>query len=224
MHTTHAFTYAAETLLADAAGVLYWPKHETLIVSDLHLEKGSASAARGFPAPPYDTRETLLALAALIEKYEPERVICLGDSFHDDDAEGRMAPEDQLLLAGLIENREWVWVAGNHDPAPGDGFGGTVTGRYELGPLVFIHQAAHNDTHEVSGHFHPKAATLVKSTRLSGRCFVIDRGQLILPAFGTYTGGLDVLSPPMQEILTLDFSVALIGNERIVRFPRSRLI
>ncbi len=224
MHTTHAFTYAAETLLADAAGVLCWPAYDTLIVSDLHLEKGSALAARGYLAPPYDTHQTLFYLAQLVDKYRPARIICLGDSFHDCEAEDRMAEADRAILTGLMHGRQWIWVAGNHDPAPPECFGGIVTARYQLGPLVFIHQAAHNDPFEVSGHFHPKAATLVKSTRLSGRCFVIDRGQLILPAFGTYTGGLDVLSPALQAVLTLDFSVALMGEQRIVRFPRHRLI
>ena len=176
MHTTHAFTYAAETLLADAAGVLYWPSRETLVVSDLHLEKGSASAARGYLAPPYDTRETLHCLAqADYGKYDPRQVICLGDSFHDCGADSRMAESDKDILAGLM-----------HRPPPGSGWPATTipprpiasadrwsTG-WRSGRSFSSTRQSHAHTHEVSGHFHPKASTWVKSTKLSGRCFVID--------------------------------------------------
>jgi metallophosphoesterase superfamily enzyme len=79
----HALAVAGATLVADCAGALYWPDESLLVVADLHLEKGSAFAARGVLLPPYDTAATLARLAMLIERYAPRLVIALGDSFHD---------------------------------------------------------------------------------------------------------------------------------------------
>ena len=71
-------------LVADASGALYWPAQSTLVVADLHLEKESGFAQRhGTLLPPYDSAETLRALAQAIDRYVPARVLCLGDSFHE---------------------------------------------------------------------------------------------------------------------------------------------
>ena len=78
-------------LRADPSGALVWPARRTLVVADLHLEKGSAFAARGQLLPPYDTRATLERLEALMAKHRPARLVCLGDSFHDGEAGGRLA-------------------------------------------------------------------------------------------------------------------------------------
>ncbi len=225
MHNSFSFTFAAETLIADASGGLYWPSQETLVVSDLHLEKGSALAARRHRhLPPYDTRTTLSALAHLIERYHPRRVVSLGDSFHDNDAYSRMDAGDCTALERLMTGRTWIWVAGNHDPAPPDCFGGTVEQAMQLGPLFFQHQATETGLYEVSGHYHPKAAICVRNSRVSGRCFVIDGTRLILPAFGAYTGGLNVLDPAIRNWLSDDFHVALIGRERVVSMPSRKLV
>src|SRR5262245_63839503 len=105
-------------LVADCAGALYWPEEGLLAVADLHLEKGSSFAARGVLLPPYDTAATLAALARLIVRYAPRTVIALGDSFHDGGAPARVAEPDRAALAALQRGRDWLWVAGNHDPAP----------------------------------------------------------------------------------------------------------
>ncbi|MEL6750756.1 MAG: hypothetical protein AAFO70_01600, partial [Pseudomonadota bacterium] len=70
-------------LVADAHGVAYWPATETLLVADLHFEKGSSFARRGQLLPPYDTGITLRRLAACLTRWQPRRVVALGDSFHD---------------------------------------------------------------------------------------------------------------------------------------------
>ncbi len=212
-------------MVADLSGALYWPAAATLVVADLHFEKGSSFAASGTLLPPYDTRATLERLARAIAHYEPRRVICLGDSFHDEDAAGRLDPTDRRILTGLIEARQWAWVAGNHDPTPPAALGGEVVAEVKAPPLVFRHQAL--DTPEcdgeVSGHFHPKARISVRGRSVRGRCFATDRHRLILPAFGAYTGGLSVLDPAIRALFGADFRVYLLGRDRIHRIAEASL-
>jgi DNA ligase-associated metallophosphoesterase len=205
-------------LLADLSGALLWPEEATVVVADLHLEKASSFARRGVPLPPYDTRATLERLAAVIARCQAQRVICLGDSFHDAAGPERLAADDMARLDALVAGREWLWIAGNHDPALPDDLGGTlVRDALRLGPLVFRHAAAPTpEPGEVSGHFHPVAALRVRGHRVGGRCFVGDGRRLILPAFGSFTGGLDVRDPAIAGLFPAGFDVHLIGRARIV--------
>ncbi len=225
MHHVAPFEFAGHSLQGDAAGSLYWPARRTLIVSDLHFEKGSAMAQRRHRhVPPYDTRATLAALGMLIERYEPAQVICLGDSFHDLGAFARMDEGDCATLASFACGRDWVWITGNHDPLPNGCFGGRVEDVLTLDGITFRHQAESESGFEVSGHYHPKASIVVANSRVSGRCFVVDDTRLIMPAFGAFTGGLNVLDPAIRGWLSEDFSVVLIGRERVVRMPSRRLV
>ena len=99
-----------------AAGALYWEGEDTLLVADLHLEKGAAYAALGMLLPPYDTRTTLQRLQKVIDAVRPGRVVALGDSFHRSEGAARLAGEDLALLTRLQKGREWYWICGNHDP------------------------------------------------------------------------------------------------------------
>lgn len=211
-----------DRLLADVSGALYWPARSTLAVADLHLEKGSAVAARGQLLPPYDTAATLQALATAIDRYRPERVICLGDSFHDVGAAERLARGDRERLSRLAAGRDWIWIAGNHDPTPPAGCAGRVAADFTLGALTFRHQA--EDGHrpgEVSGHYHPKASVRTPARRISGRCFVTDGRRLVLPAFGAYAGGLEVLDPAIAGLFPRGFTVHLLGRDGVYGFPGS---
>lgn len=218
-------------LLGDRSGGLYWPTRATLVVADLHLEKGSAYAVRGQFLPPYDSAATLAGLEALVARYRPERVICLGDSFHDDGAAARLSDGDAARLAALVEGRDWVWIRGNHDPRPPRDWGGRVARELTLGPLVFRHEAAAGSpisgevsSGEVSGHFHPKATVKLKVKRITSRCFVTDGRRLILPAFGAYSGGLSVLDPAIAGLFGKDFEVLVPGRRGLYRFPRKALV
>lgn len=207
-------------LTADPSGALWWPAQETLVVADLHLEKGSAFAERGQLLPPYDTRATLDRLARALDRYAPARVICLGDSFHDGGAEGRMATTDRDRLAALAAGCDWVWVTGNHDPMPPAGLGGRSVTEIEIAGIALRHcAAARRPRAEISGHFHPKARVDTKSRRISRACFVEDGRRLILPAFGTYTGGLNVLDPVIRMLLGTSYRVHLVGRGRVYSFP-----
>ncbi len=213
-------------LLADAMGALYWPERKTLIVADLHFEKGSSFARRGVLLPPYDTRATLERLTLLVRRYRPDCVVCLGDSFHDGDGPARLVEGDAARLHTVVDNQDWFWVAGNHDPFPPRWLGGEVVSELVAGPLVFRHQprGAVLAAGEVIGHFHPKATIATRGRRVTGPCFVTDGTRMILPAIGAFTGGLDVLDGAISNLFgRASFRVLLLGKERLHLFSRHLL-
>ncbi len=219
------FRFHGEDFLADPAGALVWPAAETLVVADLHLEKGSAYAANGTPLPPYDSRETLRRLGDVLRRHAVRRVICLGDSFHDVDAAGRLGAAERRTLHRLTDSHQWIWVAGNHDPRPPSDLGGAVAAEFHARGLVFRHEASRAPASgEVSGHFHPKAAVRVRGRRISRPCFVSDGRRLILPAFGAFTGGLDVGDPAVEMLLGRDYTVMALGRTQVHAIARRVLL
>lgn len=224
-------TLAGTPLLLDLAGAALVPDTRTLVVADLHLEKGSALAAGGRLLPPYDTAATLAALQRLTRHYRPRTVVCLGDSFHDSSGPARLAARDAALLGRLVDGHDWIWVAGNHDPALPAGLGGRHVAEWRAGALAFRHDASAAAADggglpagEVSGHFHPRATVATRGRRVTARCFASDGRRLILPAFGAYTGGLNVLDPAVAGLLRPHFRVFLIGRERLFRYARHQLL
>jgi DNA ligase-associated metallophosphoesterase len=206
-------------LIAHLSGALWWPAMATLVVADLHFEKGSAFAERGRLLPPYDSAVTLERLEALVARFRPRRVICLGDSFHDGRAGERFPPSLGERLAGLARATDWIWIQGNHDPAPPEGWGGRVLEIFAEGPLQFRHEAAaHQAAGEISGHFHPKAGISWRGRRVTGRCFVEDGRRLILPAFGAYAGGLDARDSAISGLFPRGFRVHIVGREKLHSF------
>lgn len=199
----HAILLNGETLTPDPLGAVYWRREETLIVSDLHFEKGSSFAARGVMLPPYDTRTTLMRLASLVRKYRPKRVISLGDAFHDEEAESRMDEEDAAALAALMREAAWLWVLGNHDPEPPARFAAPCAQAVKIGALVFRHEPAPGaEPGEIAGHFHPCARVVSEGRTLRRRCFAASEARLIMPAMGAYTGGLNILDRAYAPLFT----------------------
>lgn len=219
-----AFRLTGATLTPDISGALIWEDARTLIVADLHFEKSSSFAAKGQPLPPYDTATTLARLNSAIARIKPVRVICLGDSFHDQHAAHRLHPDDIAVLRALTRDVEWWWVVGNHDPAPPETFGGTTVHDFCLGPLTFRHIAAADAAAgEISGHFHPKASVATRGKPVTRSCFVCDGRRVILPAFGAFTGGLNVRDPAILTLLAPQFEVVMIGQAKLHRFPSHQL-
>jgi uncharacterized protein len=211
-------------LVADLSGALAWPEQDLVVVADLHLEKGSALARRGLLLPPYDTRTTLARLEAVLARWTPKRVVSLGDGFHDGAASARLGAEDRARLQALIAAHDWLWLAGNHDPAPPQGLGGRVEQALEIAGITLRHApAAQPGAPEIAGHLHPCAAVEVRGRQLSRRCFVGDGRRLLLPAFGSYTGGLDVLDPTIAALFAGGFHATLLGEQRLHPFPHHRL-
>ena len=216
------FAFRAEHLVATPAGALWWGTQRTLVVADLHFEKGSAFAARGVPLPPYDTAVTLDDLARLIDRWRPQRVIALGDSFHDRRAGERITPAAVQRLRTLTARVDWVWITGNHDPHPSGPWGGSVVECVSERGLTFCHEAR-GMAGEVSGHWHPKARVKVRGALVTRRCFVLTPGQLILPAFGALTGGLDVFDRALSPLIGRGFEVLMCGRATVTRLPAERL-
>jgi DNA ligase-associated metallophosphoesterase len=215
-------TIADTAVVPDPAGGLYWPEEHTLVVADLHLEKGSSFAARGVLLPPYDTAATLAHLARLIDRYRPRRVIALGDSFHDQGGPARVAPDDRAALCALQRGRDWLWVAGNHDPEPPAGTGGDFAAVLALGALVFRHAPSVDDAGgEIAGHLHPTARVAVRGRSIGRRCFAADRHRLVMPAFGAYTGGLNVRDRAFAGLFGATFTAHLLGERRTYAFDGS---
>jgi DNA ligase-associated metallophosphoesterase len=209
----------------DPAGALYWPEEGALIVSDLHLEKGSSFAARGVLLPPYDTAATLARLAHVVARYAPRLVIALGDSFHDGEGPARIAETDRATLAALQRGREWLWVAGNHDPAPARGVGGRGAAMLALGALVFRHEpTAEAHDGEVAGHLHPVARVAVRGRAIGRRCFASDGRRLVMPAFGAYAGGLNVRHRAFAPLFGSAFTAHLLGERRLYAFTGVRCL
>jgi hypothetical protein len=214
---------AGERLMLDPAGILAWPARRLLVVADLHLEKGSAFAARGAGlVPPYDTRETLRRLLLVIRRWRPERLIALGDSFHDRGGASRLSAEDAWALRRMLDGLEMVWVRGNHDPDPPAGLPGLSVAEWREAALFFLHQARPGRPGqgiEVSGHFHPKATMPTRCGGVTRPCFVTDGKRLILPAFGAFTGGLDAADPALAALLPRGGRAFLLGRDRLFTLP-----
>lgn len=212
-------------LVPDLSGALFWPEQSTLIVADLHFEKGSHYAQRSAQfLPPYDTATTLSALEQVLLRLQPSRVIALGDSVHDPRAVQRIDPVQVARLARLTAAHEWVWIAGNHDPSPPVEWGGRMEPELTIADLTFRHEAQIGALREVSGHYHPKARVATRGTVVTGRCFVADAARIVLPAFGAYTGGLNVLDPAIAGLFQPGFTAIVMGQRRLYRFDRRYLI
>ncbi|HZQ00801.1 MAG TPA: ligase-associated DNA damage response endonuclease PdeM [Reyranella sp.] len=225
-----AFTCAGETLEALPAGALHWPRRRLLAVADLHLEKGSSYAVNALKLlPRHDTRQTLAMLSMLIDAVAPETVVCLGDSFHDRGAIDRLSPEERAAIERLTGRAQFVWIAGNHDPAPppayfGKGGWGHVAVEIADAPLVFRHEAMFGPAAgEISGHFHPVAALSVRGRGIRRRCFLTDGSRVILPAFGTYAGGLNALDPAIAQIFPADYDALVVGRDAVRRLSWRQL-
>jgi DNA ligase-associated metallophosphoesterase len=214
---------AGERLMLDPAGALFWPAAGMLVVSDLHLEKGSSYARNGQLLPPWDTHATLDRLTLLLRRYQPSIVLTLGDSFHDAEGSRRLPTGELARLRAMTEAHRFIWVQGNHDPTPPDGLGGEWVEAFATTTLTFRHQAKSGAEGEVSGHHHPKAAVPARGTSVSRPCFVTDSRRLLMPAFGTYTGGLDVRDPAISRLFPRGGRVFLLGKERLFSFTLGTL-
>ncbi|WP_029005958.1 ligase-associated DNA damage response endonuclease PdeM [Azorhizobium doebereinerae] len=202
----------------DPRGGLFWPDEHLLVVADLHLEKGSAFARRGQMLPPYDTAETLARLEALVAALAPRRIVALGDSFHDRWGAERLPDEARRRLRALAAGRDFLWIAGNHDPEPNGELEGDWAREARIGPLVLRHEPAEvPEPGEVAGHLHPVARLSVRGRSIRRRCFATDGRRLVLPALGAYAGGLNVRHGAVAGLFAGPFEAHLLGAARTYR-------
>lgn len=219
-------TIGAMAATLDPAGVIYVQSCATLVVSDLHLEKGSSFARRRQYLPPYDTDETLKRLAVLVEKYQPRTIISLGDSFHDDDASARLPEHALASVQAIAAGRTMVWVTGNHDPSPPAFVPGDAVEELALDGVALRHIARRDETGpEMSGHYHPCAKIHVRGKNVRRPCFATDQTRMILPSFGAYTGGLNVLDKAYGGLFDgKRFCAYMLGTDRIYPMAAKTLV
>jgi uncharacterized protein len=221
------FALAGHELALGQGLALYWPAERALLVADLHLEKASWLAQRGQMLPPYDSRDTLERLADAVRITDARRVITLGDNFHDDAGALRLDAHCTGMLEALTRALDWVWITGNHDEELPRGFGGTIVPELEVGGITLRHEARAGETApELSGHYHPKMRMTVRNRHIARPCAVLGRSnsgaeRMILPAFGTLTGGLDAGAPEILGALqpARQIEALMPAKGRIARFP-----
>ncbi|UWP91172.1 ligase-associated DNA damage response endonuclease PdeM [Aliiroseovarius crassostreae] len=215
------FTFANNALTLLPSGSLWWAEQNLLCLSDLHLGKSERLARRGgHLLPPYETDDGLLRLEHDIALTKAQKVICLGDSFDDLQAADNLREQHIRWLSKLMSGREWIWIEGNHDPGP-LALGGTHLAQYRCANLTFRHIADPKERHEISGHYHPKARLNLGGSALSRPAMLIDERRLILPAFGTFTGGLFSHDPVFRRLLSARALAVLLGQPpRAIPMPR----
>ena len=213
-------SFAGETFSATPDGALFWPSQQALLVADLHLEKASWFARFGQFLPPYDSQATLTALAAEVERTGATRLYCLGDSFHDRFGCDRLPEQARTLLTSLTARLDWTWIVGNHDPGFADHCGGRIEDEVGVAGIILRHEAERDETRpEISGHFHPKLRLQLKGRRVSRRCFVSSSTKIIMPAFGSLTGGLDAHHPEIMGHVGVKAAALVPVSDRLLKFP-----
>lgn len=220
------FDVAGVQVVPDLSGAAWFPELDLLAVADLHFEKGTSFVRRGLHLPPYDTKVTLKNLEAALERYCPSKVIALGDSFHDGDGPARLDSEDVARLQRFTSDHEWIWIYGNHDPVTTEGIsmlGGQAREVFLLGELTFCHEPT-GALGEVAGHLHPGAAVRQRGRRLRRRCFATNGRSLVLPAFGAYTGSLNVCDVAFQPLFPDGFTAHMIGRDAVYPMALNRLL
>jgi uncharacterized protein len=216
---------AGQALSLQPCGALWWESASVLVVSDLHLEKASAYAARGQMLPPYDTGATLGRIKLLLDALHPAMVVSLGDSFHDRRARWRMSPQDADEVRALTAHADWIWIEGNHDPSPPQDLGGRIMHELRVGALVFRHEPTPNPTRgEVAGHLHPCARVVGRGRSVRARCFVSDGERMVMPSYGALTGGLNVLETAFSRLFPDGMIAAVIGRDGIYITDSDRLV
>ena len=213
-------SFGGHDFLASPSGALFWPAERALLVADLHLEKASWFARLGQFLPPYDSQATLAALTAEVAATGAARLYCLGDSFHDRNGSDRLPAAARHMVLAMSSSLDWVWIVGNHDPGFTDQCGGRIEDECEVGGLILRHEALAGESRpEISGHFHPKLRLSLRGRNVSRRCFVASGGKLILPAYGSLTGGLDAHHPEIARLTGPGAAALVPVADRLLRFP-----
>ena len=216
-------TIAGEICCLDPSGALVLVERGVLVVADLHLEKGSSFARRGAMLPPYDTGATLARLAETVDHYRPERVVALGDSFHDRRGPDRLLGPDRAALARMVAATDWTWLLGNHDPVLPEQVAGRTASEITIGPLTLRHHPAPGAARELAGHLHPVAKVVLHGRGVRARAFLTDGERCVLPAFGAYAGGLNACARAFAPLFPAGFTAHVIGRNRLYALPRAVL-
>ena len=210
-----ALALAGSEALLRPSGALWLASERLMVVADLHLEKGSAYAARGQLLPPYDTRETLARLTAEVAQLRPRLLALLGDSFHDGGGEARLSGPDAAALRAIAAVTTLIWIIGNHDREGPRVLPGEVASELAVEQLRLTHEpVAGVSRGEVAGHLHPCAKIKLRSGSTRRRCFVTDGERLVMPAFGAYAGGLNIRDAAFANLFRRQPLAIALGERR----------
>lgn len=213
-------------LVLDCAGIAFVQDESTLLVADLHFEKASSLARRGIYLPPYDTAATLETLSATVARYQPRRIICLGDSFHDVSGHERLSADAYDGISALATGRDWVWISGNHDPETKSTLPGSTCDELKLRGVALRHEPQFIEgMFEIAGHLHPCARIEQRGRALRRRCFAVNKNHMVLPAIGALTGSLNVLDKAFKASMSLAGARAvMLGQTAVYAINPSRLL
>lgn len=216
--------FAGHIFEPQLSGALFWRDESMLLVADLHLEKFSSYARRGYMLPPYDTGLTLKRLERDLEHTGAERVVSLGDSFHRDEGTTTLLDADRLRLMSLLGKSHWTWISGNHDPSP-HSLGGVCAPHLEHRGLTLTHVPKRGARGTIAGHLHPAAAVHSNGSATRRPCFVHDGKILLLPAYGSGAGSMNILGPNFAGLFDhRALEVTMIGRSRLYPVSTRRLV
>lgn len=185
-----------------------WRKRNLLGFSDVHLGKAESLQAMGVPVPSSVHQEDLDRMTALIQKHCIQEVLILGDWIHKKNS----WTEDLLLklhdFFQLHQNIKWTLLIGNHERGSMDYLKlfplNIVEDELHLEPFTFSH--GHTETQgefTIQGHVHPVVSLKEGPIRLRLPCFVLEEDSLLLPSFGTFTGGHEILRKNSQKVFAV---------------------
>ena len=226
MSKQHTILLGGLNFTPDMSGALYCADEKLLLIADLHLEQGASLARRGLHVPPYDTLATLAMLEKVLANTGARRLVLLGDSFHDAVAHDVIRENDADRLRQITSSIETIWISGNHDPKSHDSLGGTCVDEMLFSSITLRHIPGRlkADEFEIAGHLHPGATVVQRGHHIRTKCFIADKRRIILPAFGSYTGALNVLSGAFTGLFEETQTQAwMIGKTAIHCFPWKRL-
>ncbi len=222
----HTIALGGLAFTPDMSGALFCADEKLLLIADLHLEQGASLARRGLHVPPYDTLATLTMLEQVLANTGARRLVLLGDSFHDAVAHEAVRESDADRLRHITSSIETIWISGNHDPKSHDTLGGTCVDEMLFGSITLRHIPSRLREHEleIAGHLHPGATVVQRGHPIRTKCFIADQRRIILPAFGSYTGALNVLSDAFSGLFDEAKTQAwMISKTTIHCFPWKRL-
>lgn len=216
--------FGGQSFLPLLSGALFWPSENALLVADLHLEKMSSFARDGQLLPPYDTGMTLLRLEKDLKATGARRLIALGDSFHRDEGTATLQASDRAWLSTMMENVDWIWLSGNHDPSPHT-LGGTCGPSLEANGITLLHEPKKGAAGQIAGHLHPAARIRVNGRSIRKACFVADENLMILPAYGSSTGTLNIMSQAFIGLFQFSkLQVVMLGQDKTYPISPKRLV
>ncbi|BDU26590.1 ligase-associated DNA damage response endonuclease PdeM [Flavobacterium sp. GSB-24] len=199
-----------ETFILHCNGAVFWEEKNTIIISDVHLGKVTHFRKHGIAIPQNAISENFRKITEVLEYFNPDKIIFLGDLFHS-----TKNAEWNLFENWVLDNNyETYLITGNHDIIDENHYrkiGVIVVEMLEIDHFFFTHHPTEKEnSFNFSGHIHPGILLRglgLQSLRLP--CFFHKPNQMILPAFGEFTGKY-FLKPNVEDIV-----YAIAGNEVI---------